>query len=160
MPKKRSRSQPTESKKRGLPAEHQPDDIREWIHSLPEEQKARIVEILAAEVRIKTTFIGPLPPPEDFEKYNQISPGAAERILSMAEREQQIRADGQAEIFANDKRRIHGATLLGIALIGIAGIAVWKGDIGIALPLGLAGVVGAIFRHLLDWLNARTKSER
>ncbi|PIQ30327.1 MAG: hypothetical protein COS35_13425 [Zetaproteobacteria bacterium CG02_land_8_20_14_3_00_50_9] len=30
---------------------------------------------------------GPLPAPEDFAKYENILPGAAERILSMAENE-------------------------------------------------------------------------
>lgn len=33
-------------------------------------------------------FSGPLPPPDDLAKYDQIVPGAAERILQMAEKEQ------------------------------------------------------------------------
>lgn len=32
-------------------------------------------------------FVGPLPPPELLEKYNQIQPGFADRILSMTEKE-------------------------------------------------------------------------
>jgi uncharacterized membrane protein len=31
------------------------------------------------------SFSGPLPPPEALERYNQVLPGAAERIISMAE---------------------------------------------------------------------------
>jgi len=37
------------------------------------------------------TFSGPLPPPEAFEKYDLIVPGAAERILTIAESEQRHR---------------------------------------------------------------------
>jgi uncharacterized membrane protein len=41
----------------------------------------------SAELRIQTTaaFSGPLPPPDALERYNQIVPGAAERIIAMAE---------------------------------------------------------------------------
>lgn len=44
------------------------------------------------EQRVITTvqqqYSGPLPQPADLEKYDQIVPGAAERILIMAEKEQ------------------------------------------------------------------------
>ncbi|MGC2283668.1 MAG: DUF2335 domain-containing protein [Candidatus Acidiferrum sp.] len=33
------------------------------------------------------SFSGPLPPPEILEKYNQVMPGLAERIISMAEQQ-------------------------------------------------------------------------
>ena len=34
---------------------------------------------------------GPIPPPETMQKYDQILPGAAERIIAMAEKEQTYR---------------------------------------------------------------------
>lgn len=37
---------------------------------------------------IQEHYSGPLPQPADLEKYDQIVPGAAERILAMAEKEQ------------------------------------------------------------------------
>jgi uncharacterized membrane protein len=37
------------------------------------------------------SFSGPLPPPEVLERYNQILPGAAERIITMAESQHQHR---------------------------------------------------------------------
>ncbi|WP_424946436.1 DUF2335 domain-containing protein [Candidatus Spongiihabitans sp.] len=104
----------------------------EFIHDLTDEQREEVAQKLVADYRIEQTFIGPLPQPEDFAKYNQVMPGAADRILAMAEKEQKIRADGQDKILANDRRRINGATLLGIALIAVAGIATWQGYIGIA----------------------------
>jgi len=38
-------------------------------------------------VMASKTYSGPLPSPEAFEKYDLVLPGAAERILSMAERQ-------------------------------------------------------------------------
>ena len=112
------------------------------------------------EIHRVETYSGPLPTPADFENYNRVVPGAAERILGMAEREQQIRADGQAKILANDKKRINGATLLGFVLLIIAGIATWQGIALIAVPLGLAGVMITVLRRLFAWLDSRAKPKK
>jgi uncharacterized membrane protein len=40
---------------------------------------------------IQSSYRGPLPPPEHLEGYEKILPGAADRILSMAEKEQSHR---------------------------------------------------------------------
>lgn len=37
------------------------------------------------------TVSGPIPPPEDMERYERIHTGAAERILTMAEKEAEVR---------------------------------------------------------------------
>ncbi len=113
---------------------------------LSDEQKSQLVQALS----ISRSFSGPLPPPEDFERYNQVAPDAANRILTMAEKEQQIRADGQAGAIRNDGRRINGAIAMGIALIGVAGLATWLNSPLIALPLGLVGMVTVLIRQLLE----------
>lgn len=46
--------------------------------------------LIAAQKR--EVFEGPLPHPDILQKYEQIIPGIAERIVQMAEREQDIRA--------------------------------------------------------------------
>ena len=97
-----------------------------------------------------SAFTGPLPPPEDFKKYEENLPGATNRILSMAEKEQQIRSAGQAGMIANDSRRINYAMFLGIFLLIIAGIATWNGNAVIAVPLGLAGVISTIIRYIFS----------
>ena len=40
---------------------------------------------------VSHSWTGPLPSPNDFQHYNNILPGAAERILAMAEREEDHR---------------------------------------------------------------------
>ena len=127
-----------------------PQDAVEAIPASPDEETP-------LEIHRVETYSGPLPTPADFENYNRVVPGAAERILGMAEREQQIRADNQAKILTNDTKRIHGATLLGVGLLVIAGIAAWQGAALIALPLGLAGVISVVLRQLFARLDARAK---
>ena len=65
------------------------DQIKAVIESLPEEQK---LEVLGKGTSISLSYSGPLPHPADLEKFERISPGAADRILGMAEREQALRA--------------------------------------------------------------------
>ena len=134
-------------------------DGRVDFSKLSDEQRLDLMQQFAAAIRIEKTFIGPIPPPQDFEKYELTLPGAADRILSMAEKEQQIRADGEEGIMSNDRKRIHGATLLGLALVVAAGIAAWKGYPSIAIPLGLSGMFSAVVRNILTWLSSRRNSE-
>ena len=126
--------------------------VLEQVSKLPDEEKIGLVHVLE-QSRIETTFSGPLPPPEHFQKYNEVWPGAADRILAMPEREQKIRADGQAGILANDRRKINGSTLTGLAMIAVAGLATWLDNWPIALPLGLGGTVVALVRHVTDFVR-------
>ena len=160
MRKKSGDSKPTVPKKKDSAIAEQVGQIQELVRDLPDEERVQVFDQLISTIQISKTFTGPLPPPEDFEKYNQILPGAADRILAMAENEQRIRADGQTGILSNDNKRINVATFLGLALIVVAGIATWNGYVSIAVPLGLSGVVSVIFRQLLAWLNSRGKPEQ
>lgn len=141
---------------------HAPDSKQELVDlvsNLPEERRRDLVEVLAVSTRIEQTFSGPLPAPADFEHYNKVLPDAAHRIMAMAEKEQQIRADGQAGMLANDRRRINGATGIGLALIGVAGLATWLGQPVIALPLGLVGTVTVVVRHVTAWVESRRRAK-
>ena len=135
-------------------------DLVEFVTNLPEERRRDLVEVLEVSTRIEKTFSGPLPAPEDFEHYNKILPDAAHRIMAMAEKEQQIRADSQDKMLANDLRRINSAAGIGLALIGVAGLATWLGQPIIALPLGLVGTLTALFRHITAWVESRREAKR
>ncbi len=67
-----------------------------------EEEKPKEPEVLPPEVKAEIqrevsivahqeSYSGPLPPASEFAKYNETLPGAAERILAMAEKEQDFR---------------------------------------------------------------------
>lgn len=130
-------------------------ELVDFVRNLPEKRRQDLVDVLAVNTRIEKTFSGPLPPPEDFEHYNKILPDAAHRIVAMAEKEQQIRAEGQAKMLANDRMRISGATGIGLALIGVAALATWLGQPMVALPLGLVGTLTALVRHFTAWAERR-----
>ena len=126
----------------------------EFISKLPDKKRLELIAVLKRS-RVETTFSGPLPTPGDFKKYNEVLPNAADRILSMAEKEQEIRADGQAGILANDGKKIVGAIRIGMSMIAVAGLATWLDRGDIALPLGLSGTFTALFRLVMDWLERR-----
>lgn len=132
-------------------------DLAELVSNLSDERRQELVEVLTVSTRIEKTFSGPLPAPDDFEHYNKVLPNAAHRILAMAEKEQQIRADGQAGMLSNDRKRINGATGIGLALLGVAALAVGLGQPLIALPLGLAGTATALVRHVTAWVEGRRR---
>lgn len=86
-------------------------------------------------------FCGPLPPASEMQKYEDILPGAAERILKMAEREQRVTSKRE-----NKKIRIQRlGMVLGfialMAIIALAGVAVyWKEPWVAGAIVALAGV--------------------
>ena len=124
-------------------------EVAAYIENLPTEQKLKLAQELARHTTIETTFSGPLPPPDVLQQYQDTLPNAADRIFTMAEKEQQLRASGQASAFENERKRIGIVLWLGLALIAVAGLATWHGNTYIALSLGLAGTISALIRYLI-----------
>lgn len=63
-----------------------PVDLNAVLSTLPKEKRELIRSAIFAMVE-ERHFSGPLPPPEDFAKYEENLQGAANRILSMAEKQ-------------------------------------------------------------------------
>ncbi len=141
------------SKAKNVPQELADQNIVELVESLPAEKRLELVRLL--EFSVEASFSGPLPPPEHFAKYDEILPDAANRIMTLAENEQKIRADRQAGVLANDRTRVNRATLMGLSLIAVALVATYLGQPAIALPLGLVGTLAAWSRQVMDWLDRR-----
>ena len=128
---RRRRNQPNSQ-----PAKRQADDV-----------SPTSVEITAASWR------GPLPPPDTLRQYNEVVPGAALRILNMAEQQSNHRIQMEKAVVSGDSRRSYvgilaafilsamvivggiylivnghdwaGATLIGLDLVGLAGVFVY-----------------------------------
>lgn len=89
-------------------------------------------------------FSGPLPPPEILEHYNQILPGAAERIIRMAEQQGEHRRSLEktaieANATAEKRGPILGFILAMTALIG----GIWLISKGLKIE-GLVALLTAI----------------
>ena len=67
-------------------------------------------------------FNGPLPPPVILEKYNSIVPGAAERIITMAEEQAKHRKELEAKVINSDIGNSRLGLWFGL-IIGLAGLA-------------------------------------
>ena len=97
----------------------------------------------------RLTFSGAVPSPDVLRQYEKVLPNATARIFSIAERELELRANGQAAAFKDERGKINAALWTGLALLAAAGVAVWHGNAYIALSLGLAGPVFALLRFLM-----------
>ncbi|MCY4360934.1 MAG: DUF2335 domain-containing protein [Gammaproteobacteria bacterium] len=99
-------------------------------------------------IQVTEQFSGPIPPPDTLEKYNQITPGAAERIIAMAERETGHRHDTEQLIISNEykeAKRGHIFALIICSLgiltggyIAISGLQWAAMVIGSSVVIGLA----------------------
>lgn len=96
----------------------------------------------------RLTFSGAVPSPDVLRQYEKVLPNATARIFSIAEREMELRANGQASAFEDERGKISAAFWIGLALLASAGVAVWAGNAYLALSLGLAGPLCALLRDL------------
>ena len=128
--------------------EKREDKLEQLLADLPDEKKQEITEYLFVHQ-------GPLPTTEAFREYNQIVPGAALRILEMAEKEQEIRATDTRAFRANERVIIFGAILFGVLLLIVAGGAVYMGYTGVAIIFGIIAPILSFARFILRWIVSR-----
>lgn len=77
----------------------------------------------AQQVRIERSFSGPLPPPDALDHYERILPGAAERILRMAEIEGEERRANVAKLVSTETKVEKRGQLMAfaVAVLGLVG---------------------------------------
>jgi uncharacterized membrane protein len=73
-----------------------PSDILKQPPTTPENQQSSIV----------AAYQGPIPPPAQLERYEQIQPGAADRILRMAEKNQDAQIEQSRAVLEIEKQKI------------------------------------------------------
>jgi len=76
-------------------------------------------------------YIGPLPPPKDFNDYEKTLPGTANRILVIAEQEAEHRRKNEEKIIKYTGRGQVFAFILAIISLGLIFFSILKGE-----PLG------------------------
>lgn len=95
-------------------------------------------------------FSGPLPHPDILKKFDEVVPGAAERIIKMAEGQFEHRTALERKVIESDIERSKRGQVLGFliaivglvasALIAIFGNAIAGGIIGVGTLASLVGV--------------------
>lgn len=112
-----------------------------------DEQQSQNVHGLAA---VRQEFSGPIPHPMLLQQYDQVIPGAAERILKMAENQSAHRMDLEKIVIRSDVTKSErgqvfglGVAILGIIasiILGLAGHEIAAGIIGGSDLVSLASV--------------------
>lgn len=122
--------------KTGTPVD--PEVVLEQLNSLP----PNIRQVVTAR------FSGPLPPPDVFGGYDKVLPGAAERILKMAEDEAQHRRSQEAKMVDSECRDAslglnHGRTIALVALLVSGAVAIW-GNAWVGGALGVSSIASLV----------------
>ncbi|MDR1205511.1 MAG: DUF2335 domain-containing protein [Peptococcaceae bacterium] len=86
---------------------------------------------------------GPLPSPEILQGYESVLPGAADRIIAMAEKQAQHRQEIEKIAYRSESRNsFTGVVMAGAVVVLISVPAILSGNAVIAGLLGSAGLVG------------------
>ena len=137
-----------------LPSE-QPSETRDDRAST--EVIERKVELLARYFAVSHS--GPLPPPNTLAGYEKVLPGAAERILSMAEKQaghrQSLEKTTVRSRIHNEDRGLYLGFLLALASLGVGGYAIHLGQ-GL---VGLAGLVASLATLVIPFVLRRRRPE-
>lgn len=102
-----------------------PDIVFEGV---PEEHKSsaeKVVQRFASLIHYQEQFSGPIPPPKILKGYEDITSGSANRIISMAEKEQEHRHSMEKSMLNSGNRREE--------------LGLWFGFV-LAMTLGLGGI--------------------
>ena len=134
-----------------------PMELEEVLDTLPEDKRHRVVCAMMKQ----TSYRGPLPHPEILKEYEKILPGAAERILVMAESQQKHRMSMEETIIKSQTGQSKNGQKWGGCLTIFFGVL----SLGFALldfPT-LAGVIlttTIIALSVIFVLNKRPNSEK
>lgn len=110
------------------------------------------------------TFSGPIPSPDNFERYNNILPGAAARILTMAENQSKHRLEIEKLVILSniekEKRAQHYGLTIGISGIIGAVICILGGYPAAGAILGSTSIAGLATVFVVGKRMAKKELER
>jgi len=113
----------------------------------------------------QVTYSGPIPPAAQFAQYEHVCPGAADRLLKMAEGQQSHRQHLEAAVVGgNLQAQTRGAWFAFILALGVLSLGGWlivQGQVSIGLWLILTDVLalaGVFFTG--RWLQSRERKQR
>ena len=108
-------------------------------------------------------YSGPIPPPAMLEQYDRIVPGAAARILKMAEDQSAHRQELEKKAIGSDVRNsllgIIAAFVIALSAFGVVIFAVQKGQAIPATVLG-SGVIVSLVSAFIYGTNSRRQERK
>jgi uncharacterized membrane protein len=126
-------------------------------NQVPAKVQAQLIQKIRTDI-----FSGPLPPPEIMQKYEQTLPGAADRIMTMAEDQGHHRRELEKAVIDSDIANSHRGSIFGfiiaitVVLAGTILIGLDKDASGLGILItGLATLTGVFV-----YANKSRKKER
>lgn len=126
------------------------NEIKKVDPRLKDEQAKKILSIISS-IQIMESYSGPLPKPEILQKYDEILPGSAERIMKMAEEQAKHRHKLEEKVVftnsGNSRLGVIFAFILTIVTIVGGGFLIYnnKGLEGLAAIITAIGALSSIF---------------
>lgn len=121
---------------------HYVEFLKEEFEDIPEEKLKTIVQKFLS-IEEQYTYEGPLPPQKQFDGYEKVLPGAADRILKMAESNNTTRNSIDYTLSTNQDKRANRGQILGfiIAILIIISVVACS-YFGAIVPAAVLGGVG------------------
>ena len=140
-----------------------PAEVKTFIKSLPKDKQQQATSIFMA---CQKSFSGPIPSPEDFQGYGQVLPSAPERILGMAEKQQNHRMEMERMIANRDLRLSERGQIFGFIItllfLGAAILFALSGHDTIGIILLSTTLLGSIAVFVLQkspWKGKENNTE-
>lgn len=111
------------------------------MENLPKEEIPELLNSIGISIKHTSVFSGPIPPPDQLIEYNEIDSTFADRIVAMAEKEQDNRHTNDNNEFTLDKRSQTFAFVIAIFGIGMSGLLAIQGNPISATGFGLGSIV-------------------
>ena len=118
---------------------------RRAAESTPQDSQQSLVQ---RSTSYSESFAGPIPPPSVLEGYEHVLPGAAERILVMAETQSRHRQELESIVVRGDISRARtgliSGLVLSLAFLCVAGLLIYSGHDWAGVTLGTADLAALV----------------
>ncbi len=129
-------------------------DLKQWLKpETPGEIIQRISSIQSASI---SSYSGPLPPASEVAKYEEVYPGAAERIFGLAESLPKLRGKALDKQHTRSILKTVTSALISLSAMAVAALAVLYDPAWLSIPLGGIGILGLLLR---EWFR-RTRGRK
>ena len=138
------------------PSQLSPQEPAEIVQDKKSENK--IQKIVHREIQAMG-FSGPIPPPQMLHQYDKVLPGAAERIVSMAEKQSNHRQSMERTLVLSDTNNARLGLIFSFILVvstigaGTFLICIGKEAQGLTAIIGAIGSVVAVFIYQIIHLH-------
>lgn len=126
-------------------------DVKDWLKP---DTPPEIVERFA---KMSLSYSGPMPPSFEARRYEELSPGATNRFISMAEKGLDLQEKSIDGNIGLARRRINASTIVSLSMLAIAALAIVLDPAWLSIPLGLAGTLNLLIREFIKIGKGKTK---